>query len=124
MQDSGTPPPYSPSSTQALPLAIIARVISAILVSSLLLVYTCIMVMAVKIILVSFNDQIPLNIEYQNEKYSRDHLGGGSRKLFVSMSIHMYFFPGKKIYKSQSGLLPPRASPNDLQGPENFSVLT
>lgn len=77
VQRRGGSPAYSPSSTQALSLGIIGRASSCLFISSFLLIHTCIMVMAVQITRVSFNDQIPLNIECQDEKCLRDYSVGG-----------------------------------------------
>lgn len=64
-----------------------------VLISSFLLIYTCIMVMAIQIILVSLNDQIPLNIECQDEKYRGDYLVA-SVKLYakVCVCVHVCIF--------------------------------
>lgn len=69
------------------------------------------MVMTLRIILVSFNDQKHLKVDCQDKKYPGDFLGGGSMKLlkFVSMFI-CAFFPGKKIHKSPKWSM---ASPDD-----------
>ena len=49
----------------------IFRVNSCLFVTSFLLICTCIMVLVMQIIIVSFNNEIPLNMEYQDESCPR-----------------------------------------------------
>lgn len=116
--------PYSLSSTQALAVVMIDRSNSWSLISSFLLLRTCVIVMAIQIILVCFSDQIDtLNIECQDEKYPETSWGFLWNCVLNFTSVFMCaFFPWEEDF------INPQSSPwfpqMTLKGPENLSSLT